>query len=920
MADLDITQLPVKGTPAALDRLVIADTAAGQNLALKNITLAQLLGMLAFTDSATIDFTITAQQVTAIVRDASITVAKLAFDLTETIQDVVGAMLVDAGGTYNDTTGQITVPGGTGGVSDEAIQDIIGAILGADGGTFDWTYNDAGNAIVGNLKPSGVTAGAYTNANITIGADGRITAASSGLAGSIADGSITPAKLSFDPATQTELDAHTANVGNPHGVTKAQVGLGNVPNIDLSGRVATLEGSQALVLPAISNIVTGTPTFNSVTITATTNKFCTLVARLRTTTSTLPDVAATSPDGLNHTIVLNGLVSAQTYLYRLFAQDLAGNTDLSLERSFITASLGDMTAPVVTNIRAVPATDTVLITWDTDDDSDGMVEFRAGSSGAYGQSARQLELTKGHSITVSGLNRSTTYNFHIVTRNLAGLVTTTTDASFTTLAAAQITDNFDTDNRTLWPSERNLDPGPTGTTVQVTGGQLVVKIGTIADGNGRVSDYYDFTGKAVYVKAAQTYAGQASGPRTVFRIGQVAAVGQPQPNSVAIVQDNAALVGVYYRDGAEFFDWDHYVTYDPTQHLYWRIRDDTGSGLIVLEAAPSSAFTSPTVISQFAKTTVVDPAQWIYTQTRTILEAGTYTASTWTGDARFDDYNYLASTASVAPGGNPSSTMPTVANAGWKIIFSEDFRTPVGFGGFPGAQYGPNWDAYPWNYRDSSQNGHYYPEKCFTVKDVPNATGVLDYWLHYEANFRDKDNNLQNWFIVGAPMPRLPAPPVPSGGWTSDHPEGRYNMAYTVRFRADQMRGYKMAWLLWPDNGQWPLNGEIDFPEGDYDASSHLEAFMHRQNGANGGDQDYRDSGVLMSGATYHTCRTVWVAGQYCEFWYNGVRLGTRITSRVPATAMHLVLQCETTLGGFVPSTSVQGHVQLDWVIVEELL
>lgn len=40
----------------------------------------------------------------------------------------------------------------------------------------------------------------------------------------IVDGSVTPAKLSFDPATQAELNTHTSRTDNPHNVTAAQVG------------------------------------------------------------------------------------------------------------------------------------------------------------------------------------------------------------------------------------------------------------------------------------------------------------------------------------------------------------------------------------------------------------------------------------------------------------------------------------------------------------------------------------------------------------------------------------------------------------------------------------------------------------------------------------------------------------------------
>jgi hypothetical protein len=40
---------------------------------------------------------------------------------------------------------------------------------------------------------------------------------------------------------------------------------------------------------------------------------------------------------------------------------------------------------------------------------------------------------------------------------------------------------------------------------------------------------------------------------------------------------------------------------------------------------------------------------------------------------------------------------------------------------------------------------------------------------------------------------------------------------YSVRFKADPLAGFKIAWLLWPDSGVWPRDGEIDFPEGELD-------------------------------------------------------------------------------------------------------
>lgn len=53
-------------------------------------------------------------------------------------------------------------------------------------------------------------------------------------------------------AKQTDLDTHTGNKSNPHGVTKAQVGLGNVPNVTTNNQTPTF--SQASTR---ANIVSG---------------------------------------------------------------------------------------------------------------------------------------------------------------------------------------------------------------------------------------------------------------------------------------------------------------------------------------------------------------------------------------------------------------------------------------------------------------------------------------------------------------------------------------------------------------------------------------------------------------------------------------------------------------------------------------
>jgi hypothetical protein len=67
-----------------------------------------------------------------------------------------------------------------------------------------------------------------------------------------------------------------------------------------------------------------------------------------------------------------------------------------------------------------------------------------------------------------------------------------------------------------------------------------------------------------------------------------------------------------------------------------------------------------------------------------------------------------------------------------------------------------------------------------------------------------------------------------------------------VRFRADLLPGYKIAWLLWPDAyseglATWPQDGEVDFPEGDL--AGGFWAFMHSRWADRDRDRRHRSGG-----------------------------------------------------------------------------
>lgn len=218
---------------------------------------------------------------------------------------------------------------------------------------------------------------------------------------------------------------------------------------------------------------------------------------------------------------------------------------------------------------------------------------------------------------------------------------------------------------------------------------------------------------------------------------------------------------------------------------------------------------------------------------------------------------------------------------GWRQTFREDFTAgDVPLGGWPG-QYGERWGAYPEPWRDTSGNGVYSPERVLSVKH-----GLLDMYLHTEDGQP----------YVAAPEPKL----------NGDGPRGQRYGRYSVRFRADPVPGYKVAWLLWPDSNQ-RRHGEIDFPEANLDST--INGFVHEAD-ADRGQEKFPTEKTFEK---WHIATTEWLPGRVTFILDNEV-IGVS-TRSVPKEPMHWVLQTETEIDGRHPSPDDVGHVQVDWVV-----
>jgi hypothetical protein len=216
-------------------------------------------------------------------------------------------------------------------------------------------------------------------------------------------------------------------------------------------------------------------------------------------------------------------------------------------------------------------------------------------------------------------------------------------------------------------------------------------------------------------------------------------------------------------------------------------------------------------------------------------------------------------------------------------VFADGFDKRVPRGHWPGAVSYRWGRSYANGWTDTSGLGIYNPSKVVSQHD-----SVLDLYLHTERG-RPR---------VAAPVPRIPHAPGSSGGL-------RYGR-YAVRFKAAPLRCYKTAWLLWPDSGVWPRDGEIDFPEGDL--NGHISGFVHYRGGHSSQEQAAFNWSARYT--KWHTAIIAWTPGRV-NFFLDGVKRS--VTRRVPHKPMHWVLQTETSCH---PYRRTKGHVLIDWVAV----
>jgi hypothetical protein len=245
---------------------------------------------------------------------------------------------------------------------------------------------------------------------------------------------------------------------------------------------------------------------------------------------------------------------------------------------------------------------------------------------------------------------------------------------------------------------------------------------------------------------------------------------------------------------------------------------------------------------------------------------------------------------SAVPNGSRASTGPTApsAPAGWKPLIDEGFDRPAALGSFSDVY--PSWSWYDGMTETSRETAR--PRSQVGVWRSSTTTSVHDGML--DCHLWTKGKQPQVCAITPTPDDAI---------W-----HGQLYGRYSVRFKADRVPGYKIAWLLWPDSDDW-TKGEIDFPEASLDST--ITGSTHRNDGDPSDFAYFFDTAQPLGG--WHTATIDWEPGRL-TFILDGESWTTTAKAGLPTVPMRWTLQAETDVQDEAPDAAAQGDILIDRV------
>ncbi len=317
----------------------------------------------------------------------------------------------------------------------------------------DYTFTTASDTVPpadAFLSVSGSTSSSATLVWTVPGDDNTVGTAASYDLRYTTNASVRDNKAAFDAYWDNPATVQAANEPKPiaagAGITQSMVITDLTPGItyyfalkttDDAGLISPISNALQVDIPVQADTIAPaiiitpgavTVTANSATISWTTDKDSSSLADYGTDANFLYSATQGSQTEAvkTHTVVLSGLAPSATYYYRVKSVDKAGNigqkpvsSDSAVTKaaySFTTSAASGGAVPSISSVATTMLTATSFrIAWTTDIDSDSAVGYSTDTS--YSLVAGNPSLTRSHSITLSNLAPSVTYNLQINSRS-----------------------------------------------------------------------------------------------------------------------------------------------------------------------------------------------------------------------------------------------------------------------------------------------------------------------------------------------------------------------------------------------------------------------------------------------------------------------------------------------------------------------
>ncbi|MCA9391722.1 fibronectin type III domain-containing protein [candidate division WWE3 bacterium] len=197
-------------------------------------------------------------------------------------------------------------------------------------------------------------------------------------------------------------------------------------------------GGDTSPAPVLSDVAYSDVTETSATITWISDKLSSSYVSYSTTPGDYENEVGVSTMVTDHEVTLTGLNNNTKYYFKVVSYDAASKKGESIDEvNQVFTTLADTTGPVITNITTNTGTDSVGITWVTDESATSQIEY--GVTSSYGNlTTKDTALVAGHSVGIINLDELTTYHFRIRSADADGNEAVSDDHYFTTGVGSDI--------------------------------------------------------------------------------------------------------------------------------------------------------------------------------------------------------------------------------------------------------------------------------------------------------------------------------------------------------------------------------------------------------------------------------------------------------------------------------------------------